>query len=141
MKLSDLKIVKLQDHTAAGTSAVTSDALDTAGYSDVLFLTSFGTAASGNTVKVQQSDDDGVADAYGDLAGTSVTSGTSDEDIYVHIYRPGKRYLKLVSARGTSSTQETIWAVLGGGRKRPTDNTTSGTMAGESFASPAEGTA
>lgn len=140
--LSDqVKLLKIQDHTTAATSAVTSDTVDTAGYDSVLFITSFGTAASGNTIKLQQSSDDAATDAYSDLEGTSVSSGTSDEDVWIDIHRPGKRYLKLVAARGTSSTLESMWAILYNARALPVDNTISGTITGEQTQSPAEGTA
>lgn len=140
--LSDnVKILKIKDHSADGTSAVTSDAIDMLGYDGVLILTSFGTAASGNTIKAQQSDDDAAADAYSDLEGTSVTSGTSDEDVWIDIKSPQKRYVKCVSARGTTTTQESVWAFLYRARSLPVDNTTSGTIAGEQFNAPAEGTA
>jgi hypothetical protein len=139
-----VKIIKLQDHTTAGTSAVTSDAVDmgqNGGFDSVVFLTSFGTAAANNTLKAQQSDDDGSADAYSDLAGTSVTSGSSDEDVFIDIRNVGKRYVKCVSARGTSTTQESVWAILYNAKQLPVDNTTSGTIAGEQHGAPAEGTA
>lgn len=136
-----VKIVKIKDHSTADTSAVTSDAVDTQGYDGVLFVTSFGTAAAGNTVKVQQSSDDAAADAYADLTGTSVTSGTSDEDVFVDVQRPKERYLKFVAARGTSSTLESMYAILYNPRSLPVDNTTSGTITGETHLSPAEGTA
>lgn len=136
-----VKIVKIKDHSTADTTAVTSDAVDTQGYDGVLFVTSFGTAASGNTVKVQQSSDDAAADSYADLTGTSVTSGTSDEDVFVDVQRPKERYLKLVAARGTSSTLESMYAILYNPRSLPVDNTTTGTITGETHLSPAEGTA
>lgn len=141
MKLSDIAIQKVQDHTSAGTSTVTSDAIDMQGYEELLVITSFGTAASNNTLKAQQSSDDGSSDGYSDLEGSSVASGTSDEDVWFHLYRPSKRYVKVVGTRGTSSTLESIWALKSGGRKLPVDNTTSGTIIGESSAEPAEGTA
>lgn len=136
-----VKLLKIKDHSTADTSAVTSDTVDTQGYDGVLFVTSFGTAASGNTIKLQQSSDDAATDAYSDLEGTSVSSGTSDEDVWIDIQRPGKRYLKLVAARGTSSTLESVWAILYNARSLPVDNTTSGTIIGETTLSPAEGTA
>lgn len=137
----NVKLFKAADHSAANTTGVTSSAIDTQGYGGCLIITSFGTAAADNTVKVQQSDDDAATDAYSDLTGTSVASGTSDEDVWVDIKRPAKRYLKLVAARGTSSTLESIWAILYNPTSVPVDNTTSGTIVGESFAQPAEGTA
>jgi len=140
--LSDnVKILKIQDHTAAGTSAVTSDAIDMNGYDSVMVLSSFGTAASGNTVKLQASSDDGSTDDYSDLEGTSVSSGTSDEDVFVDLRRAPKRYIKAVFARGTSSTLESVWAFLYNARSLPVDNTTSGTITGEQHTAPAEGTA
>jgi hypothetical protein len=136
-----IKINKITDHTTAATDAVTSGAVDMAGYEGVLFLTSFGTAAANNLVKAQQSSDDGATDAYSDLEGTSVTSGTSDEDVYIDIFRPTKRYLKLVATRGTSSTLESIYALQYNPRTLPVDNTITGTINGEAFVTPAEGTA
>lgn len=135
------KFFKAADHSAANTTDVTSAAIDTQGYGGCLILTSYGTAAANNSVKAQQSDDDGSSDAYSDLTGTSVASGTSDEDVWVDVKRPAKRYLKLVAARGTSSTLESIWAILYNPTNVPVDNTTSGTIVGESFVQPAEGTA
>lgn len=137
----NVKFVKIQDHTTAATSAVTSDAVDTQGYGGVCLLTSFGTAASGNTVKAQYSDDDAATDAYSDVTGTSVTSGTSDEDVWLDVKRPAKRYVKFVVARGTSSTLESMWALLYNPTSLPVDNTTTGTITGETFVQPAEGTA
>lgn len=136
-----VKITKIADHTTAGTTAVTSAAVDMAGYQGALFLTSFGTAAANNTVKVQSSSDDGSSDAYADLTGTSVSAGTSDEDIWVDIVNPPERYLKLVSARGTSTTQESVWVIQYRARAVAVDNTTSGTITGEAHNMPAEGTA
>lgn len=138
---ASVKLIKVKDHSAANTTAITSDSVDTAGYEGVIFMTSFGTAATDNTLKAQQSSDDGSADSFGDLEGTSVTSGSSDEDVWIDIYKPRERYVRVVSARGTSSTQESVWAVLYGPRSLPVDNTTTGTIVGEAHTSPAEGTA
>jgi hypothetical protein len=108
------------------------------GFDSVCFVTSFGTAASGNTAEVSQSSDDS---SFSDLAGTNVTSGSSDEDVFVDVKRVEKRYVRLEVARGTSSTLESIWAILYNAKNVPVDNTTTGTIAGEQHASPAEGTA
>ena len=137
----NVKLIKVADHSTAATSDVTTAAIDTQGYGGCLVLSSFGTAASGNTVKLQQSDDDGSTDAYSDLEDTSTTSGTSDEDVWVEAAKPRKRYLKAVFARGTSSTLESVWAILYNPATYPVDNTTTGTIAGEAHVSPAEGTA
>lgn len=145
MLLSEnVKIIKVEDHTAAGTTAVDSDGVDMdqdGGFGSVLFITSFGTAAADNTVNAAQSDDNGSSDDFTDLTGTSVASGTSDEDVWIDVKHPTKRYVRLEAARGTSSTLESVWAILYNPRKAPVDNTTSGTIIGEGHVSPAEGTA
>lgn len=138
------KFIKVKDHSAAATTAVDSDGVDMdqdGGWEGVVFLTSFGTAAAGNTVNAAQSSDNALADDYTDLEGTSVSSGTSDEDVWLDIYRPTKRYVRLEAARGTSSTLESIWAILYRGKKLPATNVTSGTIIGEGHVSPDEGTA
>jgi len=140
MQLSNhVKITKVADHSAADTTAVNSTGVDMAGYEGVLFVTSFGTANANNTVNAAQGLTSGGT--YDDLLGSSVASGTSDEDVWIDVYRPRDRFVRLEAARGTSSTLESIWAVQYGGRKQPVDNTTSGTIIGEAHVSPAEGTA
>lgn len=141
---SRVKLIKVQDHTTAATSAVNSDGVDMdqdGGYAGVLFISSFGTAASGNTLNGAQSTDNGSTDDYTDLVNTSVSSGTSDEDVWLDIYKPTKRYVRAEFARGTSSTLESVWAILYEPRSMSVDNTTSGTIVGEGHISPAEGTA
>ena len=143
MLSENIKLTKAKDHSAAGTTAVNSDRLDMQGWDGVLLMTSFGTPASDNTVKAAQSDDDVT---FADLAGTKVVSGASDEDVWIDLHRPQKRYVRLEAARGTSSTLESIWAVqYKGGRPGlsdlPQTNILSGTIIGERHQSPAEGTA
>jgi hypothetical protein len=136
----------VKTYQSADTTAVTSDAFDTEpgsgqAYSGVRFLVRFGTAASNNTAKLQQSSDDGSTDAYSDLEGTSIASGSSDELVILDCPRPLKRYIKCVCARGTSTTVESIVAEGYNPRQYPVDNTVSGTVTAEINPSPAEGTA
>src|SRR5574343_1734673 len=103
----NVKITKLADHSTANTTDVTSAELDMAGFDGVVFLTSFGTANSGNLVTVHGSDT-----AAGEAATTTTCgSGSSDEDVIVDVVNPTFRYLKLVATRGASSTLESIWAI------------------------------
>jgi len=132
------KFTKVADHSSAATSAINSASVDMLGYDGVIFITSFGTAASNNTINAAQCDDDST---FLDLEGSSVTSGSSDEDVFVEVYRPKDRYVRCEVARGTSSTCESIWAIQYGARKQPVDNTTTGTIAGELHVTPDEGTA
>lgn len=139
--LNGAKLVKIKDHSTASTDAVTSDIVDTAGYQGVVFFTSFGTANATNSIKVQQNTANQTT-GMADLAGTSVASGTSDEDVIVEIHQPLERYLQVVATRGASSTLESIWACLyGADTSRYAANSVTGTQVAEMHVSPAEGTA
>ena len=134
------KLVKLADHAAANTTAVTSSIVDTAGYQCVVFMTSLSTANATNTIKVQQNTANQTT-GMSDLEGTLVASGTTDEDLFVEVYQPLERYLQVVVARGASTTCESIWAVLYNGDAGVAASSVAGTAAGELHSSPAEGTA
>jgi len=129
--------------TTAGTTPLTGTALDMSGYDGVLFIASFASAADGNTILIQQSNDSsGSPDDFSPLAGTSVVTGTSasNETVWVNVYRPTKRYVKAVLARGTSAAAACI-ALQYGAKSQPRTNVLTGTITGEVHLSPAEGTA
>lgn len=126
--------------TGAGTSDVTGSTIDMQGYEGVLFLAKFGTAAANNTLKAQQ-DSDSAMGAAADLVGTSVGVGSSDELVWLDIYRPQERYVRAIGLRGTSTTLDWGIALRYGPRTLPVDNTTAGTIHGELHAEPSEGTA
>jgi hypothetical protein len=125
--------------TTAGTSEIDGATIDMQGYEGVLFVAKFGTAAANNTLQAQQGADSGLSDAA-DLAGTSVTVGASDELVWLDLYRPEKRYVRVQAERGTSTTLDWGIALLYGPRTVPADNAVAGTIAGELTASPDEGT-
>jgi len=133
-------LTKVSDPSGAGTGDVTTSSVDMAGYRDVIFFSSYGTAAANNTPHAQQSSDDGVGDAYADLAGTAVGVGASDEDVWLRISRPQERYVRTIWERGTSTTLGDIWCIRTGARSYPQDNTIANTIHGEGHVAPAEGT-
>lgn len=93
--------------TAAGTTTITSSAVDTINGAGVLFVLFLGTLTATNvtTIKVQQSDDDGSTDTYDDVAGSAVASidTQSNNMLAIDVSRPMKRYLKLVVTRATAN--------------------------------------
>lgn len=125
--------------TIAGTTDITSSAIDTAGFESVFVFVEFGTPAANNQIKLQQCDTSGGT--YADLLGTLATVGASDEVVWCEVRRPVERYIKAVATRGTSTTIVRGYAILSGARSQPVSNNLAGTIAGESHASPAEGTA
>ncbi len=127
--------------TAAGTSAINGDEADMANYEGVFFVIKFGTPAADNTIKAQEDDVTGMAGAV-DLAGTLVAlGGASDEIVWLDIYKPLKRFLRMVALRGTSTTIDWGLAIRYGGKKGPQINAIVGTIAGELHVSPLAGTA
>lgn len=140
------KTIRVMNGVVAGTTAQTSSAIDTQGYDGVKIYSLFGaiTAGAATSVKVQQSSDNGSADAYADLAGTSVTVADDDDNqVVVHdIYRPRERYLKVVISRATQNAViDGVVAVLYNAIKKPTTDDSSTVVARETHVSPAEGTA
>lgn len=129
---------------AAGTSTVTSDILDTAGFETVTLLICLGAVVTGGVpnIKVQQ-DTDVAGATMADLAGTEqLPTDAGDNKIFiVEIVKPIERYLRTVIARATqNATVDSIVAILSGAGSRPV--TSDATVGGrEVFTSPAEGTA
>jgi hypothetical protein len=130
---------------AAGTTLITSAAVDTLGFDSCLFLVPLGTIVAGavTSIKVQQSSDDAASDTYDDLLGSNQTILDTDDDKlkYVDIVRIQKRYLKLLVTRGTSNaTIGGVIALLYHGRGVKPFAQGAG-VAGEAFIAPIEGTA
>ena len=129
---------------AAGTSTLTSEVIDTAGYDGVLIRVGIGTVTTNGTgtFKAQQCDTSGGS--YADLTGTSQawTDTAGGKVIECEIYRPLERYLKTVLARATANSIIDFVEVIlfGGSVKAPVtqDATVLGT---EVFNAPVDGTA
>jgi len=134
------KVTKILAGAGSATSTLTSTAVDMQGFEGVLFVgPSVATVNAGNYAKVQQSSDDGVADAYADLAGTKLVPGDNADSALIDINRPRERYVKLVVVRTAATVTGDVYAVQYGPRDLPTSH--GATMDAETFASPAEGTA
>lgn len=142
---SKISVLSTTTQGAAGSSAITSSALDMTGFDGVLFIVPAGTIVSGaaTSLKVQESATTGGS--YADLAGTNQTIADTDDDkvFYVDIQRPLLPFLKLVISRATqNATFGGIIAVQYQKRVLLQAGMTHGSnVAGETFTSPAEGTA
>lgn len=126
--LEDIKIKRVMNAVAAGTSSQTGSAVDMAqdgGYDGVLFVAMFGalTATQVTSLKAQQSADDGSADSYADLDGAE-TAALEDTDgnkcLVLDVFRPAERYVKPTIVRGTANAViDGMLAILYRGRQRP----------------------
>ena len=127
---------------AAAQTAITSSAVNMAGFEGVTFIVPIGpiTTAGVQSLKIQQSSDDGSSDNYSDILGSSQTIADSEDNTtrYVDVFRPEKQYLKLVISRATQdSTFGAVTAIKWGANRKPVTQT----ALGEAFSTPAEGTA
>lgn len=135
---TQLSITKI-DGAGAATGGVNHTAIDMDGYDGLLILTSFGTPAADNNFKLQSSDASGSG--YADVAGSAVNDGVTTKNFAIELYHPLKRYHRLVSTRGTSSTVNDIWVIRYKGRKRAIDNAVSAGLVVKQLVSAAQGTA
>ena len=147
--LSDeVKITRVLNGVAAGTTDQNGTGLNMAGFDGVLFVALFGalTATQVTSLKGQQSDDDGSADAYGDLEGTSVgplADGDGNKCLVLDIFRPAKQYVRPVIDRGTANAViDGVIAIQYTARSLPVAQAAAAGVAfAEKHATPAEGTA
>lgn len=97
---------RIENATAAGTTDITSDTVDMQGYTGARFVALLGTLTDTHVTKllIQQSDDDGSADAYSTIL-TSDAMGNTDSNkmIIAEVNFPTKRYLRAVVDRGTAN--------------------------------------
>ena len=91
---------------AAGQTAINGAALDMQGYEGAVAIIEMGTIAATavTSIKWQQSDTTTSAD-FSDLEGTGIDVADDDDDkIFVsELYRPTKRYVRIVVARATAN--------------------------------------
>ena len=127
----------------AGTADIEGVTLDMQGFEGVLMLIAFGviTGSAVTSIKAQQGDESDLSDAT-DLLGTAQTVADDDDEktFYIDLYKPTKRYVRILVDRATQN------AVVGGAtylqygaKKQPVAHGTN--VAGETHISPAEGTA
>jgi len=139
-------VISVANASAAGTSDVTSAAIDMKGYEGVMILVKFGAIVSGaaTAVTAHTSSDDGSADAYTAILGSSQTvADTDDNKVFVmEFVKPRERYLKAVVTKATqNSTVESIVAIRYGAKKLPATDDSTTVGGSETHVSPAEGTA
>jgi hypothetical protein len=148
MSLSNkVKITRHSNAVAAGTTDITpSDGIDMQNYEGCLFEVAFGaiTAGAVTSIEVHTSSDDGVADAYTALLGSSQTVADDDDNkiFVVDIYKPRERYLKLIVDRATqNAVLDGITAIQYEPRAMSTTHDSTTVGGSEIHTSPAEGTA
>lgn len=141
----NVKITRVSNAVAAGTSDVTCSEINMAGYEGVLFMVAFGTITSGavTSIKAQQDIVTGMANAA-DLTGTGVTVAdtSSNKVFWLDIYKPEEQFVRCIIDRGIqNAVVDGVWAIQYGAHKVPTTHDSTTVGGGEAHASPEEGTA
>jgi hypothetical protein len=135
----NIKVISLKDAVTAGTSVITdATVVDTQGYEGCLFIAKFGTSAVDNGIKVLQDTVVGFGTGA-DLAGSKQLLDATAKVAMVDIHRPLERFLKPSVLRGTSTTLDSLIAVLYSGRVKPITDDAS--VNSKIVVSPSEGTA
>ena len=142
IKNAKLTRAVLASNGVAGSSNINGVTLDMQNYEGVLIEVTFGVITSGaaTSIKAQQDSASGMGTAQ-DLLGTSQTVADDDDNeiFVIDIYRPEKRYIRLVVLRATQNSVVTATYIQYGPKKMPTTQATGINV--ESFVSPIEGTA
>lgn len=144
--LKDIKVTRVMNAVAAGTTNQNGSTLDMSGWDGVLFVAQLGTltATQVTGLKAQQGAAANMSDAA-DLLGTAVgpmADGDSNKCLVLDIYRPQERYVRCVVTRGTANAViDGVMAIQYRGRKAPVTQDTTTIAANESHVSPVEGTA
>jgi hypothetical protein len=142
LNLNDhVRITRVMNAVAAGTSDQNGSSVDMLGYEGVIFIALLGTltATQVTSMFAQQSADDST---FASLAGTNVgpaADGDGNKCLVLDVCKPNKRYVRPVIDRGTANAViDGVIAIQYRARKQPTAHATSVAFA-EAHFSPAEG--
>jgi len=140
--LKQMKITRVSNAVAAGTTEIDCTSVDMLGFESVIGVAAFGTLTSGavTALKWQGSTDNST---WSDLTGTALSiADTADNKLLVsELVKPLYRYVRLVITRGTANAVlDSATCYQYGARVLPTTNDTTVAASEQNF-SPAAGTA
>lgn len=143
--LANAAIDRVSNAVAAGQTEIDCTGVDTQDADSVTFIVAIGamTATGQLTVKLQQSSDNGVGDAWADLAGSGQVLGDTNSNKLVAIegVQLQKRYVRLVLLRATANIAiDGVVSILRQLKRQPTQLTTALVNGGVVLQSPAAGT-
>jgi hypothetical protein len=128
---SEVKILKVKAASAAGTSAINSDTVDTLGYKNVAFITTVGAIVTGATtsIKLEHDDASGMG-TVADVSGKSIAIADDDDNqSFLLSYNVEKRYVRCtVSRADQNATVGEIYALLYNAGIRPITNAVADTF-------------
>jgi hypothetical protein len=144
--LSEVRIDRVMNAVAAGTTDQTTTTVDMQRWDGVMFVALFGalTATQVTSIYARQGQASNMADAA-DLAGTRtgpLADADSNKALALDLYRPQERYVNCVVDRGTANAViDGVLAIRYRGVKRPTAQDVTTLAASKVKVSPDEGVA
>lgn len=123
--LNKNKLVLVAAAATAATTAVSSSAIDMAGFDSIAFFSTIATANAGNYIKIQTDDNSSFTSAT-DVTGATAKAATDADIVAVELAQPVERYVRAQIVRGVSTATGEIWAILSNARTLPVNNNVSG---------------
>jgi len=125
---TDVKVTKVMNAVAAGTTDQQSSSVDMVGFTSVSFLASFGALAATavTSCKIQYSDDDSNWSDYTDVDASDVTKSLDADDdgnkgVIISAVDFKHRYARLSIDRGTADAViDCVFAIQAGAKEKPT---------------------
>ena len=123
--LEGVKITRVSNAVAAGTTVVNCSSVDMLGFEGVLFVVLAGTLTANQVtdLKAQQSSDDASSDDFTDLVGQPGPMDDDDDNqaLALNVHRPMKRYVRPVVERATANAViDGVIAIQYGPDNKPT---------------------
>lgn len=143
--LDEIKITRVMNAVAAGTSVQTSSEVDMQNWDGVQFVALFGTLTATQVTAIKAAQDvvtgmAGAADLLGTLVGP-LADADSNKCLVLDIYRPQERFVRCVVNRATANAViDGVIAIQYRGRVQPATQAASVAFS-EKHSSPIEGTA
>jgi len=123
--IDDVKIATLLSSSDSGQLTITpAEGVDCSGFQGAVFYAVIGAMDTGAEIWfwAEGSSDNGVEDAWAEIAGSGVAVDTASEDkmVVVDVYQPVKRYVRFMVSRDVADSQVTcILVAMHGASRRP----------------------
>lgn len=143
--IKDVKLTRVMNAVAAGTTAQNSSEIDMEGFEGVMFILAVGTLTATQTTSIKAQQTSTTGSGYADLAGSGsgdFDDADSNQCAVLDVYKPREQFLRAVVTRGTANAViDGVFALQYGPGKRPTTQDATTVALNELVVSPAEGTA
>jgi hypothetical protein len=122
--LKDVKLTRVMNAVAAGTTVQNSSEIDMSGFEGVMFILAVGTLTATQTTSLKAQQTATTGTGYADITGSGSGDMADDDDnqcVVLDIYKPVERFVRAVVTRGVANAViDGVFALQYGPGKRPT---------------------